>query len=232
MNKFDSTAGKLLTLLMCCLLLLPLAASACPTCGCSEICPVAMMDDGGAQSRDLLSDSIWGNMILKMAYSHDEELQRLLRKQRHISSGSYVALGAISGATLGQNISSIALLNPPDGVPDSYAPGIVGLVLDGAVNTVIGGNILLRHVQQKRIKARRREIRSQVAAILEHMEFSASNCPDAQKDLAQLIGERGAQECLQLWQSSHVASALEEKSPQQSRIEQSVQTLVSVANQL
>ncbi|HEY9717448.1 MAG TPA: hypothetical protein V6C69_08265, partial [Trichormus sp.] len=87
---------------------------------------MAMMDDGGAQSRDLLSDSIWGNMILKMAYSHDEELQRLLRKQRHISSGSYVALGAISGATLGQNISSIALLNPPDGVPDSYAPGIVG----------------------------------------------------------------------------------------------------------
>jgi hypothetical protein len=230
--RYYRKVGQYIGSMLCLLLLFPIDVWAGPTCGCSEVCPVALMDAANDPSKGLLSDSIWGNMILKMAYSHDQELQRLLRKRRHFGSAAYGALGVISGGTLGQNISSIALLNPAPGFEDSYAPGIVGLALDGVTNVVISGGMLVRHAQQKRITARRREIRSQVEAILEHLEYSASNCTEAQHDLAELIGERGAQECIQLWQSAHVAAAVEEKSPRESRIEQSVRTLVSVADQL
>ena len=137
----------------------------------------------------------------------------MLRRRRHVDNATIGALTGISGATLGQNITSIATLNPPAGVPDSYAPGIVGVVLEGAVGLVIGGNAVFHHGLQSKVKARRQEIRRQVEAILQHLEFSDSHCPEAQGELAKLIGERGAQECLQLWHSSHVTATVIEKTP-------------------
>jgi hypothetical protein len=179
---------------------------ACSTCGCSEICPLAMIDTEphDAKKGSLLTESIWGNLILKMAYARDPELQKLLRKLHISAAATSGSIGLIAGATLGQNVSSLALLNPPAGTQDSYVPGGIGLGLDGAINVALTARILLLHKYRQRMKVRQNELREQVEAILQHLEFSETSCPQAQHDLVQIIGERGAQDCIALWQSSHV----------------------------
>jgi hypothetical protein len=45
-----------------------------------------------------------------------------------------------------------------------------------------------------------------------HLEFSETNCPDAQSQLGEIIGARAASDCIQLWRSSHAtASAAKSK---------------------
>ena len=59
------------------LVLQPLAVLACATCGCSELCPLGMMQETETttKSKTLLSDSLWGSIILKMAYQRDAQLR-------------------------------------------------------------------------------------------------------------------------------------------------------------
>jgi hypothetical protein len=188
---------------------LPLSALACATCGCSEVCPIAMMETestGGKASS--LTDSIWGNIILKMAFQRDPEIQKLARRLNIANVGTYDALATIAGGTLAQGIISMACLNPPDGIEDSYVPGSVGLSFDALTNIVFTGRALANYGFRKKLKARQLAIKDHVETLLHHLEFSESKCSEAQAELATLIGERGAQECLQLWESSHVTGAI------------------------
>jgi hypothetical protein len=153
-----------------------------------------------------------------MAYARDPELIKLSKKLHRSNSMSSGAIGLIAGGTLGQNITSLATLNPPDDMPDSYVPGSIGLGLDGAINIALTSRILLKHRYHVRMRVRQDELREEVEAILKHLEFSETSCPEAQHDLARIIGDRGAQDCIVLWRSSHVIA---EKAP--AMIETSVQ---------
>jgi len=202
----QSRVGSIVTALvvLVCLLVMQTPVFACATCGCSEVCPLAAMDgDVSTLDRSLLSNSIWGNIILKMAYARDPEIVKLANKLRITNLGSTSGLMCVAGGTAAQGVVGIATLNPPDGVPDSYAPGIVGLGLEAAVLMIFAGGPLVQHKYRKALKARQLAIRQEVEQILQHLEYSKTECSDAQKELANLVGDRGAQECVQLWQSSH-----------------------------
>src|SRR5580700_5523244 len=78
---------------------------ACATCGCSEICPLVMLkldNNDGQASTSILSNSIWGNIILKLAYKRDEKLQKLAKKLNMVSLGTVNSFLLVSGDTLGQ----------------------------------------------------------------------------------------------------------------------------------
>jgi len=168
------------------------------------------MDSNAAEGdRSLLSNSIWGNIILKMAYARDPEVRRLAKKLKIAGDGATTGLAGIAGGTVAQGIVSMATLNPPDGVPDSYAPGIVGLGLETAVLMIFAGGPLVQHKFRKELKARKLAIRQEVEQILQHLEFSKTDCSKVQKELLALVGNRGAQDCVQLWQSSHRAELTE-----------------------
>jgi len=189
-------------------------ALACATCGCSEVCPIAMMDAtnnaaGGKSS--VLTDSIWGNIILRMAYARDPELQKLARKAHVADVGTFSSIALIAGGTAAQNIVSMSVLNPPEGIEDSYVPGSIGLGLDGATNVAFTARLLIFHRYKKLMKARQIVLKNKVETILEHLEFSQTACPEAQTDLAGIIGERAAQDCVQLWKSSHAVADLPAK---------------------
>jgi hypothetical protein len=109
---------------------------------------------------------------------------------------------------MAQNLVSMCALNPPEGIEDSYVPGAIGLGLDGATNIAFGARMFLNYRSRKKIQARKMVIREQVEAILHHLEYSQTNCPQSQTELTQIIGERAARDCIQLWQSSHVTAAL------------------------
>jgi hypothetical protein len=185
----------------------PLSALACSTCGCSELCPIAMMKDSEeSKSAASLSDSLWGNIILKMAYQKDPEIQKL---SKHVKGVNALTGGTIAGAvggTLAQNIVSAATLNPPDGQQDSYLPGSLGLGLSGLINIAFDGGMLINWRLKKKMKARQLVVRQNVETILNHLEYSETACPQAQAELSKIIGNRAAGDCIQLWRSSHATA--------------------------
>ena len=186
------------------LVMQPLAVLACATCGCSELCPLSMVQETETDTKSAasLSDSLWGSIILKMAYQRDTQIQKL---SKHLRGTNYLTTGAIytaAGGTLGQNIVSLAVLNQDQG-NDSYLPGSLGLGLSGLLNIAIDGNMLISWHMKKKIRARQLVVKGKVENILNHLQYSDASCPDAQRELAEIIGQRGAADCLKLWQLSH-----------------------------
>ena len=190
-------------LLFLLLVMQPLAAFACATCGCSELCPLCLVQDTETNSKNsTLSDSLWGSIILKMAYQRDTQIQKLAK---HLGRVNVLTGGVINTAvagTLGQNIVSLAVLNPDQG-NDSYLPGALGLGLSGLVCVAFDGSMLMTWRLQKKLRVRQLAVKEKVETLLNHLEYSGASCPDAQTDLAEMIGERGAADCLKLWQLAH-----------------------------
>jgi hypothetical protein len=160
------------------------------------------------ESQSLLSTSIWGNMILKLAYERDPELQKLRGWNKITDVDTATILGGAASGTLGQNIVAIHTLNPPDGLRDSYAPGIAGLALIGMTNIAIISRTGLNFGLRKKIRARQMAIRQRVETILNHLEYSEASCPEAQKELAEIIGDKAAEECIHSWTTSHAVAAV------------------------
>ena len=185
----------------------PVAVLACATCGCSELCPLAMMKDDESDSKfsNSLSDSLWGNIILKMAYQRDPQLQKLMRSVKRVNAITSGSVTTAIGGTTAQNILSLATLNQDQG-NDSYLPGALGLGMSGLINITLDGSILINWRLKKKIRVRQLIVKQKVETIVNHLEFSRTSCPEAQGDLSEMIGERAANDCIKLWQSSHMAA--------------------------
>ncbi len=139
-----------------------------------------------------------------MAYDRDPELQKYRKKLKLTNNTTAGALLGVAGGTLGQGISSLATLNPPEGMTDSYGPGILGLALDASTNMIFGSRAAFNYGYKKAMRKRQLAVKRRVESILDHLEKSLTECAQAQKDLTEIIGERGARDCIQLWQSSHL----------------------------
>jgi len=180
-----------------------LASNACASCG-AQLLPLAVAGVGKAgKNKSFLTDSLWGNLILELAYDRDPELSKLAKRARLMNFGTAASVFGIAGGTLAQGISALYVLNPPDGVKDSYAPLNVGVALSGATMLVMAARLLAGHQLAKHIGQRQIQIRDRVQAILAHLESSQGHCASARTQLQDLIGERACNEWIQLWQSSH-----------------------------
>ncbi len=178
-------------------------AAACSTCG-AELNPLLLLATGKERKdRSPLTDSLWGNLILELAYQRDPELQKIGKKLNLVSLGTLGAIGGIAGGTLAQGISAIYVINPSPGRQDSYAPLILGTALSSATLAVFAARILLNHKLAKQTSNRQFALKAQVESILAHMESSGAKCDAAKKELTGLIGERACREWIDLYQSSH-----------------------------
>jgi hypothetical protein len=184
-------------------ILIAQTSASCTSCG-SILDPVLLMGSASQKkNKSLLTDSLWGNLILELAYQRDKELAKLAKRMNLVNLGTNASIGAIALGTLGQGVGALATLNPPSGHEDSYGPGIVGTTLSTVTIMTFAARMYFNHKMQKDVQERQIAIRTQVESVLNHLERSDSKCPDAQKDLTELIGERASHEWLQLWQSSH-----------------------------
>ena len=178
-------------------------ASTCATCG-AELNPLLLMaTDKHHKDQSVLTDSLWGNLILELAYQRDPELQKVAKKLNLVGLGTLGAIGGIAGGTLAQGISALYVINPSPGRPDSYAPLILGTALSSATLMVFAGRFFLNHQLAKQTSNRQFDIKAHVQAILAHMETSGAKCDAAKKELTGLIGERACREWVDLYQSSH-----------------------------
>ncbi|HEY9775769.1 MAG TPA: hypothetical protein V6C81_18550 [Planktothrix sp.] len=195
-----------------------LIAQACTTCGAdiSSAAAVGSLALGKRKDTTLLTDSLWGNLILEMAYQRDTELSAIMHKMNILNNATLVSIGAIAAGTLAQGITSIATLNPPDGLPDSYVPGSLGIAFSCATIATFGARTYYGHQFQKHIHDRQMQLRDETEAVLAHLEHSNGTCPQAKDQLRSLIGERACEEWLQLWKSSHTLASA--KQPQISNL--------------
>jgi hypothetical protein len=182
-----------------------IASTVCATCGATELNAVSLMEATGGKHKSvsLLTDSLWGNLILEMAYQRDPELQKIAKKLNLVNIGTMTSIAGIAGGTLAQGITALYVLNPPDGKPDSYAPLNVGVVLSSATLLTFAARVYFNHRLEKRIMARQLELKTRVESLLHHLEQCNGKCADAKNQLTDLIGERACREWVQLWQSSH-----------------------------
>lgn len=183
-----------------------LIASTCASCGAAELnAAVAQVGTTTAKpkSTSVLTDSLWGNLILELAYERDPLLKKYTKSVRRMNLGTTASVLGIAGGTLAQGISALYVLNPPSGVPDSYAPLNVGVALSGATILVMAARLIVGHHLAKKIEQRQIEVRDKVEAILAHVEYSHADCLVARNKLKELIGERATNEWMQLWRSSH-----------------------------
>jgi hypothetical protein len=184
-------------------ILIAQASASCTACG-SILDPVLLMGSASQKkNKSLLTDSLWGNLILELAYQRDKEMAKLGKRMNLVNLGTNASIGAIAVGTLGQGVAALGTLNPPTGHEDSYGPGILGTTLSTVTIMTFAARMYFNHKMQKDVQDRQIAIRTQVESVLNHLERSDSKCPDAQKDLTELIGERASREWLQLWQSSH-----------------------------
>jgi len=189
-----------------------IAQANCATCG-AELVPAVLLATGGKEQKNqsLLTDSLWGNLILELAYDRDPELSKLGKSVRMMNFGTTTSVFGIAGGTLAQGISALYVLNPPAGKPDSYAPLNLGVALSSVTMLVLASRVYLGHKLAKHILQQQMQIKGRVQTALAHLERSDGQCDEARAQLKDLIGQRACNEWIQLWQSSHKLASKDDR---------------------
>ena len=174
----------------------------------SNVAAVGAMSTKKQRGELLITDSLWGNLILDLAYQRDLELKKLAKRLNLVNWGTTAAVTGIAGGTLAQGIISLATLNPPEGQSDSYLPGAIGIGFAGLTLVTFTGRTVINQVLLRRLRNRQLEIKHQVESILARYESSHGDNEDARRELVSLIGERATNEWVQLWRSSNTLATL------------------------
>jgi len=158
----------------------------------------------------LITDSLWGNLILDLAYQRDQELRQIAKRLNIVNLGTMVAITGIAGGTLAQGIITLATLNPPPPKSDSYLPGGLGVGFAGLTLLTFAARTAVNQVLAKQLRNRQLEIKHKVESILARIESTQGEDQEARNDLTALVGPRATNEWLQLWRSSNVIASLKQ----------------------
>jgi hypothetical protein len=155
----------------------------------------------------LITDSLWGNLILDMAYQRDDQLRKIYKKFALVNMGTMAAVAGIAGGTLAQGVIALATLNPSQG-NDTYLPGAIGIGMSTLTIATFVGRAAVNHHLAKCLRNRQLEIKHQVEAVLAQLEKENGVTSASKNELIALIGERATNEWLQLWTSSNAVASL------------------------
>lgn len=168
-----------------------------------------------------VTDSLWGNLLLSMAYRRDAELKKLV-KRMGVSNNLFLAsIAGVSGLGLAQSITGLATLNNHEAAgsqhshgghehdssgaashQESLAPSVMGVIGSGVTLATIGAHVYFEHRYKKKIKTRQQLINHEILQILNELE-GGTNFELVQPKLNSLVGERASREFLQLWRVTH-----------------------------
>ncbi len=185
--------------------------------GAATVAPLLNTVSGRVQKATVVTDSLYGTMLLTMAYQRDEELQKLVRCSGRVNAMTMVGVAGISGLALGQSIYSYRNVEPQtiDVTPahhpgghdhvhmsaESKVPSTLGIIGSGVTLAALGVQAIFNKVYAKKIEKRQAELQAQVENILSRLEAGNENYQGAQQDLSLLVGERASREFLALWKA-------------------------------
>jgi hypothetical protein len=155
------------------------------------------------KKRSIITDSLWGNLILELAYDKDPVLHKLSTGLKLANFATSFGVTAIAGGTLFQGIYALAAINPPDGHQDSYVPGITAITLASCTLATIISRQVVTHELSSHIRKRQYMLRDKVETLLAKLE--ETHCKDiaSTSELADLIGNRAADEWIHMWRGTH-----------------------------
>jgi hypothetical protein len=208
------------------LLALPLQAQACSS-GCPGGGQGATVAAGaGAVTSNTsqvmgnvtnVSDSLWGNLLLSMAYQRDPVIQQSVKKLGRTNSLTLLAITGISGLGLAQGIvalnnvqgaQTLDVVTHADGdshvhtMADSRVPSTLGIIGSGATVATLLVKAFLERRYSRRISSQQHIIKQQVETILSTLE-AGGPVGQATTDLSPLVGQKAALEFAQLWRVAH-----------------------------
>lgn len=172
----------------------------------------------GAVVQAVMSDSLWGNMLLSMAYQRDSQLQKLASRLKRANVLALLSITGVSGLGLAQSIYAYQNLAPQNidvtdahhagghdhvHIPaESKVPSTLGIISSGMTLGTLGLGALANHHYNRKIQQRQVAIQAHVAHVLQHLEDGGDSELVA-VELNHLVGERATREFLQLWQAVH-----------------------------
>lgn len=170
----------------------------------------------GQAVKSVMSTSLWGNMLLSMAYPMDPELQRLVSKMGRVNALTLLSITGVSGLGLAQSVYALNQNKPQHldveehggdhgtvTVPaDSRVPATLGIVGSGVTLATLGLNAVLSKHYSRKLTQRQLIIKEKVDRILIQLKAQETNAQTRQ-DLVTLVGEEATDEFLQLWQATH-----------------------------
>ena len=175
--------------------------------GIADIAAASAIIDRKQKGELLITDSLWGNLILDMAYQRDSQLRKIYQRFGLVNMGTMAAVVGIAGGTVAQGVVALATLNPQQG-NDTYLPGAIGIGMSGLTIATLVARGLINHHLAKSMRNRQLEIKHRVEAVLAKLEQNSGRDTESKMELIELIGERAANEWLQLWRSSNAVATL------------------------
>jgi len=148
---------------------------------------------------DVASKSLWGSLILSMAYQQDTELRSMIKKLNGVDIFTLTSVTLLSGLSLAQGIETLRTLQDD---PHPIHPPVMGIIASGtSLVTLLTRGVLTHHYSQK-IHARQLAIKAQVDEVLSQLKSGVA-FSTIQPTLATLIGEEATAEFEGLWESAH-----------------------------
>ncbi len=180
--------------------------------------PVMTTVKTGVSQNMSYSDSLWGNLLLGMAYQRDPELQKLARKLGRVNTFTLLSVAGVSALGMAQGISALNDIEPqsidvtpphhPGGSPhvhipeESRTPARLGIIGSGATLATLGVRAVMNSRYSSKISQRQSLIQRRVDEILARLESGAETAA-VEPDLTALVGPRATREFLHLWTKTY-----------------------------
>lgn len=172
----------------------------------------------GVAKTAVLTDSLWGNLLLMMAVQRDEEMKRLAKKMKRTQVLSTLSIASALGLGMASSIVSISQnaervvnvtgAHTPTGhdhvhiPPNSNTPATLSLVGSSVALATLGVQSYLNHRYEKRFQTRQKALADRLTDILTRLE-NGEKTSTVRPDLAPLVGDKAAGEFIQLWDATH-----------------------------
>lgn len=152
-----------------------------------------------AHSHNTVTNSLWGNLLLNMAYQQDKQLQNWMKALHRVDAFTMGSVTAISALGLTQSIYGYRTLQVE---PHPKPPGVLGLInASGSLGSLLV-RLGMNHHYGKRIAKRQAEISTQVQNVLAQLKDGAPFA-NVQPALTTLVGEEATEEFSEIWHVTH-----------------------------
>jgi hypothetical protein len=165
-------------------------------------------DPGDLKGR-IDSDSLWGNLLLDMVYQRDPVLKELARRKKRIDPVTAVAVTGILGLNTAIGAYTISrgwartppLPNRAGGRHRFVIPGSMTMAAGILSALTLGGLVAWFGIYNRKIRARQVVLRESVDALLDRLNQEGET-PEIREAFATLVGDRAADEFLQLFKAT------------------------------
>jgi hypothetical protein len=170
-----------------------------------EGCPVsasAMLNATAkkAPTKNSVTNSIWGNLLLNITYQQDEQLQSWIKILGRVDLFTLTSMAAISGLGMAQGIDTLATLQDE---PHPKHPVVLGLVGTGTSLGSLAIRAGLNHHYGKFIAKRQLALKGQIQSILGQLK-DGTPFTNIQPAWVSLVGDKATQEFSKIWQATHI----------------------------